>query len=34
VLLQAKLLQAYREQLSVLQRVSGLTRNVMMRNDI
>ena len=34
VLLQAKLLQAYREELSVLRRVSGLTRNVMMRNDI
>lgn len=34
VMLQAKLLQAYREQLSVLRRVSNLTRNVMMRNDI
>lgn len=34
VMLQAKLLQAYREQLSVLRRVSDLTRNVMMRNDI
>lgn len=33
-LLQAKLLMAYREQLSVLRRVTGLTRNVMMRNDI
>ncbi len=33
-LLQAKLLMAYREELSVLRRVSGLTRNVMMRNDI
>ncbi len=34
VMLQARLLQAYREQLSVLRRVSNLTRNVMMRNDI
>jgi len=33
-LLQDKLLQAYREELSVLRRVGGLTRNVMMRNDI
>ena len=33
-LLQAKLLMAYGEELSVLRRVSGLTRNVMMRNDI
>jgi len=33
-LLQAKLLGAYREELSVLRRVGGLTRNVMMRNDI
>jgi hypothetical protein len=32
--LQAKLLGAYREELSVLRRVGGLTRNVMMRNDI
>jgi len=34
VLLQKKLLMAYREELSVLRRVSGLSRNVMMRNDI
>jgi hypothetical protein len=33
-LLQDKLLMAYREELSVLRRVGGLTRNVMMRNDI
>lgn len=33
-LLQKKLLMAYREELSVLRRVSGLSRNVMMRNDI
>jgi len=33
-LLQAKLLMAYREELSVLRRVGGLTRNVMMRNDV
>lgn len=33
-LLQAKLLMAYREELSLLRRVGGLTRNVMMRNDI
>ncbi len=33
-LLQAQLLMAYREELSVLRRVGGLTRNVMMRNDI
>ena len=33
-LLQAKLLMAYREELSVLRRVSGLSRNVMMRNDV
>lgn len=32
--LQAKLLKAYQEELSVLRRVGGLTRNVMMRNDI
>lgn len=32
--LQAKLVKAYRDELSVLQRVGGLTRNVMMRNDI
>jgi len=34
VLLQSKLLMAYREELSVLRRVGGLTRNVMRRNDI
>jgi len=33
-LLQGKLLSAYYEELSVLRRVGGLTRNVMMRNDI
>ncbi|MGI9237319.1 MAG: hypothetical protein ACR2QZ_07975 [Woeseiaceae bacterium] len=33
-LLQGKLLMAYREELSLLRRVGGLTRNVMMRNDI
>lgn len=33
-LLQQKLLQAYREELTVLRRVGGLARNVMMRNDI
>lgn len=34
VLLQQKLLSAYREELALLRRVGGLTRNVMMRNDI
>jgi hypothetical protein len=34
VLLQQKLLRAYREELALLSRVGGLTRNVMMRNDI
>ena len=34
VLLQSKLLNAYREELTLLRRVSGLTRNVMTRNDI
>jgi len=34
VLLQERLLSAYRDELSVLRRVGGLTRNVMMRNDI
>ena len=34
VLLQQKLLRAYREELTLLRRVGGLTRNVMMRNDI
>lgn len=33
-MLQQKLLQAYREELSMLRRVSTLTRNVMVRNDI
>jgi len=33
-LLQQKLLRAYREELTLLRRVGGLTRNVMMRNDI
>lgn len=33
-MLQQKLLQAYREELTLLRRVGGLTRNVMMRNDI
>ena len=34
VLLQQKLLRAYREELTLLRRVGGLTRNVMRRNDI
>jgi hypothetical protein len=34
VALQQKLLRAYREELTLLRRVGGLTRNVMMRNDI
>lgn len=34
VLLQEKLLRAYREELMLLRRIGGLTRNVMMRNDI
>ena len=33
-LLQQKLLRAYRDELTMLSRVGGLTRNVMMRNDI
>jgi hypothetical protein len=33
-MLQQKLLGAYREELTLLRRVGGLTRNVMMRNDI
>ena len=33
-LLQQKLLRVYREELTLLRRVGGLTRNVMMRNDI
>lgn len=34
LLLQGRLLKTYREELALLRRVSGLTRNVMMRNDI
>lgn len=34
VYLQQKLLRAYREELALLRRVGGLTRNVMIRNDI
>jgi len=34
VLLQQMLLRAYREELTLLSRVGGLTRNVTMRNDI
>ena len=34
ILLQERLLRTYREELSLLRRVSGLSRNVMMRNDI
>ena len=33
-LLQQQLLSAYREELAVLRRVGGLTRDIMMRNDI
>lgn len=33
-LLQQKLLGAYHEELAVLRRVGGLTRDLMMRNDI
>lgn len=33
-LLQQQLLSAYREELTLLQRVGGLTRNIMNRNDI
>ncbi|MCJ7591729.1 MAG: hypothetical protein MUO51_10310 [Woeseiaceae bacterium] len=32
--LQERLLRAYREELALLRRVGGLTRNVMLRNDI
>ena len=32
--LQQRLLSAYREELMLLRRVSGLTRNIMLRNDI
>ncbi len=34
LLLQERLLRTYREELALLRKVSGLTRNVMMRNDI
>jgi len=34
VLLQERLLRAYREELVLLRRVGGLARNVMVRNDI
>ena len=34
VLLQERLLGAYRDELSLLQRVGSLSRNIMMRNDI
>ncbi len=34
LLLQEQLLRTYREELMLLRRVSGLTRNVMLRNDI
>ena len=34
ILLQDRLLNTYREELTLLRRVGGLTRNVMMRNDI
>lgn len=33
-LLQEQLLRTYRDELALLRRVSGLSRNVMMRNDI
>ncbi len=34
ILLQERLLSTYREELALLRRVSSLTRNVMLRNDI
>ncbi len=34
ILLQERLLRTYREELALLRRVGGLTRNVMLRNDI
>ena len=34
LLLQQKLLRAYREELTLLRRVGGLSRSMMMRNDI
>lgn len=33
-LLQERLLRTYREELALIRRVNGLTRNVMMRNDV
>jgi hypothetical protein len=34
ILLQERLLNTYHEELALLRRVSSLTRNIMMRNDI
>lgn len=34
VMLQDRVLQAYRSELALLRRISGLSRNVMLRNDI
>ena len=34
IILQVRLLRAYRNELKMLRHVSGLSRNVMMRNDI
>ena len=34
IVLQERLLRSYREELALLRRVRGLTRNVMLRNDI
>jgi hypothetical protein len=34
ILLQERLLNTYRDELALLRRVSSLTRNVMLRNDI
>ena len=34
IVLQERLLRTYREELALLRRVRGLTRNVMLRNDI
>jgi hypothetical protein len=34
VLLQELLMKTYREELAVMQRVGGLTQDVMLRNDI
>lgn len=33
-LLQERVLRSYRDELALIRRVSGLTRNVMLRNDI